>query len=207
VSATRTEREQELEERGRRNEVMVRSTKVLHQQFLKKDRPEIRAGSPEREEKALEQHFQTSAETRKRKRTAEDPEYDGYLKLARSGAPTDVSTVGDAKKKAVAQQANQEGQRQFAQDRVIGSTDALTANLSLDQSLATIGRPAGYLQGFSETLQRRSDAAAAGYMDGLNNDPVALPVAADPVVALRLTQDYVACYNKGKAEAALGMVT
>ena len=109
MSATRTEREQELEERGRRNEVMVRSTKVLHQQFLKKDRPEIRAGSPEREEKALEQHFQTSAETLNRKRTAEDPEYDGYLKSARSGAPTDVSTVGDAKKRAVAQQANQEG--------------------------------------------------------------------------------------------------
>ena len=78
---------------------MVRSTKVLHQQFLKKDRPEIRAGSPEREEKALEQHFETSAETRKRKRTAEDPEYDGFVKLARSGTPTDVSTIGDAKKK------------------------------------------------------------------------------------------------------------
>ena len=66
---------------------------------LRKEREEIRAGSPEREEKALEQHFETSAETRKRKRTAEDPEYDGFVKLARSGTPTDVSTIGDAKKK------------------------------------------------------------------------------------------------------------
>ena len=206
LSTTRSEREAQLEERGRRNDVMVRSTKVLQEHSSRKDREEIRPGSPERDEADLKEHFKAGEEKRSRKRKSEDSDYEGFVKLARSGAPTDVKSVGDAKKQAVAQQANEEGRRQFAQDKQAGVAAALAADLSLDQSMATFGREPGYVEGFTDTLTLRAAAAAAGHADGINNLPVTLPAAADPAAAIRLIQDYVGGYNRGRAEAAGGMV-
>jgi len=205
-STTRTEREAELEERGRRNDAMVRSTKVLQEHFSRKDREEIRSGSPERDETDLKEHFKVGEEKRSRKRKSEDTDYEGFVKLARSGAPTDVKSVGDAKKQAVVLQANEEGRRQFAMDKQAGIADALAADLSQDLSTATIGREPGYVEGFTDTLTLRAAAAAAGYADGINNLPVTLPAAADPTATIRLIQDYVGGYNRGRAEATGGIV-
>jgi hypothetical protein len=205
-STTRSEREAQLEERGRRNDAMVRSTKVLQEHFSRKDREEIRSGSPERDQTDLKEHFKVSEEKRSRKRKSEDTDYDGFVKLARSGAPTDVKSVGDAKKQAVVLQANEEGRRQFALDKQAGIADALAADLSQDQSLATIGREPGYVEGFTDTLTLRAAAAAAGHADGINNLPVTLPTAADPAATVCLIQDYVVGYNFGRAEAAGRMV-
>ena len=160
----------------------------------------------ERDEADLKEHFKAGEEKRSRKRKSEDSDYEGFVKLARSGAPTDVKSVGDAKKQAVAQQANEEGRRQFAQDKQAGVAAALAADLSLDQSMATFGREPGYVEGFTDTLTLRAAAAAAGHADGINNLPVTLPAAADPAAAIRLIQDYVGGYNRGRAEAAGGMV-
>jgi hypothetical protein len=201
VSTARSEREAELDERGRRNDMMVRSTKVLQEHFSRKDREKIRAGSPEREEVELKEHFKVSEEKRSRKRKAEDTDYEGFVKLARGGKPTDLTGLGDAKKRAVAIQANEEGQRQSVQDKQAGIAAALAADLSLDQSLATVGREPGFIEGFTDTLKLRTGAVVAGHAAGINNHPLSLPAAADPAVTLRLAQDYVAGYNSGRAEA------
>lgn len=202
-SRSRDEREAELDDRGRRNDSMVRSTKVMHEHYSKKDRPEIRSGSPERDEKELVEHLGAKDNKRADKRKREDNQYEGFVKLAKTGAPTDTNSISDAKSKAVAELANRDAQQHFDLDERSGITDALAANLSLDQSLATFGRPLGYVQGFDNTLQLRLNAASAGHQDGSNNNNLTLPTNPEMSVAVRLIQDYAAAYNKGKADAVM----
>jgi hypothetical protein len=203
ASTVRDERQTELDERGRRNDSMVRSTKVLHKHYSRKDRAEIRSGSPERDEKELDEHLEAKEKKRAEKRKREDSQYEGFVKLAKTGTPTDAASISDAKSKAVAELANRDAQQQFDLDKRAGIADALAADLSLDQSLATMNRPLGYVQGFDSILQLRKDTAVAGYQDGMNKNNLALPTHPDMAVTVRLMQDYGGAYNKGKADAVM----